>query len=50
MMQMLCPEAGHMVVLDGLLTTYLRSRWVTANFGRYEYAKLAQRRPVLPQQ
>ena len=50
MMQRLCPEADYMVILDGLLTTYLRSRWVAANSGRYEYAKLAQRRPVLPQQ
>ena len=41
-------EASHMI-LNSMLTAYFRSRWVAANFGRYEYAKLAQRRPALSQ-
>ena len=42
-------EASHMV-MNSMLTAYFRSRWVAANPGRYEYAKLAQRRPALSQQ
>ena len=41
--------ACHVVISISMLTANFRSRWVTANSGRYEYAKLAQRRPALPQ-
>ena len=45
------PRAGaSYMVLNSMLTVYFRSRWVAVNPGRYEYAKLAQRRPALSQQ
>lgn len=49
-MQRLCAGANHVVMLDDMLTAHLRSRWVAADPCRDEYAKLAERRPVLPQQ
>lgn len=45
-----CAGASHVVILDDMLTARFRSRWVAANPSRHEYAKLAQRRPALPQQ
>ena len=45
-MDILRAEASHMVLND-MLITYFRSRWVAANPSRYEYAELAQRRPAL---
>ena len=47
-MPILCAEATHMVISIDMLMVHSRSRWVTANSRRYEYAKLAQRRPALP--
>lgn len=48
--QMLYPEASYMLISNRALTARFRSRWVAANFGRHEYAKLAQRRPAFSQQ
>ena len=48
-MQRLYADASHVVTMDDMLMANLRSRWVTANPSRHEYAQLAQRRPNLPQ-
>lgn len=48
--QMLYAEASLVVMLDDMLTEHVRGRWVAADPSRHEYAKLAQRRPVFPQQ
>ena len=48
-MQRLSADASQVVIMDDMLMANLRSRWVTANPSRHEYAQLAQRRPTLPQ-